>query len=38
MQAGSLTQMGGKHSDCVEVDETFIGGKARDMHARKRRE
>ena len=28
---------GGKLGDRVEVDETFIGGKARNMHARNRR-
>ena len=38
MQNGSLMKMGGSGSE-VEVDETFIGGKARNMHLanRKRR-
>ena len=34
MQNGSLTKLKGE----VEVDETFIGGKARNMHADKRAE
>ena len=34
MQSGSLDKMGGE----VEVDETFIGGKARNMHRDKRAE
>ncbi len=38
LQAGSLTKLGGDGGE-VEVDETFIGGKARNMHmdVRKRR-
>jgi len=32
MQTGSFSKLGGE----VEVDETFIGGKARNMHPRKR--
>src|SRR5712671_4441986 len=28
---------GGKRDGCVEADETFIGGKARNMHAAKRK-
>jgi transposase-like protein len=35
MQETGLVQMGGKGSE-VEVDETFIGGKARNMHQSKR--
>jgi transposase-like protein len=35
MQQGSLMKMGGSGTP-VEVDETFIGGKARFMHANKR--
>src|SRR6202042_3707862 len=31
LQMGSLTKIGGSGSE-VEVDETFIGGKARNMH------
>src|ERR1700735_5468675 len=34
MQAGSIIKLDGE----VEVDETYIGGKARNMHAAKRRE
>lgn len=34
MQNGSIAKIGGT----VEVDETFIGGKARNMHIAKRRE
>ena len=34
MQSGSFDKMGGE----VEVDETFIGGKARNMHKDKRAE
>src|ERR1700693_4016530 len=36
LQSGSVNKMGGKGSE-VEVDETFIGGAARFMHADKRR-
>jgi transposase-like protein len=35
MQSGSFVKMGGSGSE-VEVDETFIGGKARNMHKSKR--
>jgi transposase-like protein len=35
MQSRSLVKVGGNGSQ-VEVDETFIGGKARNMHAAKR--
>ncbi len=35
MQDGSLVKVGGSGSE-VEVDETFIGGKARNMHVDKR--
>lgn len=35
MQNGSLMKMGGNGGE-VEVDETFIGGKARNMHLDKR--
>jgi transposase-like protein len=35
MQSGSFTKLGGNGSP-VEVDETFIGGKARFMHRAKR--
>ncbi len=35
MQSGSFVKMGGGGSE-VEVDETFIGGKARNMHKDKR--
>ena len=34
MQSGTFEKLSGK----VEVDETFIGGKARNMHADKRKE
>ncbi|MGL5935131.1 MAG: IS1595 family transposase [Cetobacterium sp.] len=34
MQDGGFVKLGGE----VEVDETFIGGKARNMHAKKRKE
>jgi transposase-like protein len=36
MQNGSILKMGGPNSNGVEVDETFIGGKARNMHLSKR--
>ena len=36
MQNGSMLKMGGPGSNGVEVDETFIGGKARNMHIGKR--
>jgi transposase-like protein len=36
MASGSLMKMGG-NGGTVEVDETFIGGKARNMHVSKRR-
>jgi transposase-like protein len=35
LQSGSLLKLGGPGSE-VEVDETFIGGKARNMHKEKR--
>lgn len=35
LQSGSLVKMGGPGSE-VEVDETFIGGKARNMHKSKK--
>jgi transposase-like protein len=35
LQSGSLTKIGGSGTE-VEVDETFIGGKARNMHRAKR--
>jgi transposase-like protein len=34
----AMQESGGKLSGEIEVDETFIGGKARNMHAAKRRE
>jgi transposase-like protein len=36
MQARALVQLGGKGKE-VEVDETFVGGAARNMHADKRK-
>jgi transposase-like protein len=36
MQTGSFLKLGGKGGNGVEVDETFIGGKARNMHVSKR--
>jgi transposase-like protein len=36
MQNGSMMKLGGAGSNGVEVDETFIGGKARNMHIAKR--
>src|SRR5271168_1965496 len=33
MQNGSMMKLGGKGGNGVEVDETFIGGKARNMHS-----
>jgi transposase-like protein len=36
MQNGSMMKLGGPDSCGVEVDETFIGGKARNMHVSKR--
>src|SRR5438874_7734088 len=35
MQSGSFRKLGGNGGE-VEVDETFIGGKARNMHVSKR--
>ena len=35
MQAGTFVKLGGPGSE-VEVDETFIGGKARNMHKSKK--
>ena len=35
LQSGSLTKLGGPGTE-VEVDETFIGGKARNMHKERR--
>jgi transposase-like protein len=35
MQSGSLAKIGGKGSP-VEMDETFVGGKAKNMHKAKR--
>jgi transposase-like protein len=37
MQSGSLVKLGGGDGGIVEVDETYIGGKARNMHAVDRR-
>ena len=36
MQNGSMLKLGGPGSNGVEADETFIGGKARNMHIAKR--
>jgi transposase-like protein len=36
LQSGSIVKLGGPDSAPVEVDETFIGGKARNMHKSKR--
>jgi transposase-like protein len=36
LQSGSIVKLGGGPHDKVEVDETFIGGKARNMHANRR--
>jgi transposase-like protein len=36
LQDGSITKLGSKDGGEVEVDETFIGGKARFMHRAKR--
>jgi transposase-like protein len=36
MQTGTFMKLGGKGGNGVEVDETFIGGKARNMHVSKR--
>jgi transposase-like protein len=35
LQQGSLVKLGGNSSE-VEADETFIGGKAKNMHAKRR--
>lgn len=37
LQSGSLMKVGGEGAE-VEVDETFIGGKARNMHVEKRKQ
>ncbi len=36
MKSGSLLKMGGSNSAPIEVDETFIGGRAKNMHAARR--
>lgn len=36
MKSGSLLKMGGSNSAPIEVDETFIGGRAKNMHAVRR--
>src|SRR5450755_4833488 len=36
LQTGTVVKLGGGPHDKVEVDETFIGGKARNMHANRR--
>ena len=36
IQSKSFTKLGGPNSAPIEVDETFIGGKARNMHRSKR--
>jgi transposase-like protein len=36
MRNGSLLKMGGSQSGPVEVDETFIGGKTKNMHRERR--
>jgi transposase-like protein len=36
LQDGSITKLGSKDGGAVQVDETFIGGKARFMHREKR--
>src|SRR5439155_19485160 len=36
IQSKSFTKLGGPNSAHIEVDETFIGGKARNMHRSKR--
>jgi transposase-like protein len=38
MQKGSLMKLGGKGGQEVEVDETFIGGKSRNMHKEVRKQ
>jgi hypothetical protein len=32
MQEGTIEKLGGKNGTPVEADETYIGGKARNMH------
>ena len=36
LKSGSLQKMGGGENSEVEVDETFVGGKSRNMHVSKR--
>src|SRR6266566_1657420 len=38
MQQGSMEKMGGEFGPAVEADETFIGGKAHNMHWRRRQQ
>lgn len=38
MRAESFEKMGGRGGPEVEIDETFVGGKAANMHERKKRE
>src|SRR5277367_6725520 len=36
LKSGSMMKMGGKKGGPIEIDETFIGGKAKNMHRARR--